>query len=57
MVISMCFISVDIYQYILGSFEFVRGLNAPILTHNMEIFSDVDQKDSHFLVLHRDHMV
>ena len=37
----MCFISVDIYQYILGSFEIVRGMKAPILTHNMEIFSDI----------------
>ena len=31
MVISMYFISVDIYQYILGSFEIVRGLKAPRL--------------------------
>ena len=53
----MCFIIVDMYQYILGSFEIVRGLKAPISTQHMEIFSDFDQKDSHFLVLHRDRMV
>ena len=57
MVISMCFISVDIYQYIVGSFEIVRGLKAPILTQHMEIFSDFDQNDSHFIVLHRKYMV
>ena len=31
MVTSLCFISVDIYQYILGSFEIVGGLKAPDL--------------------------
>ena len=53
----MCFISVDIQQYILCSFEIVGGLKAPRLTQNMEIFSDFDQNDSHFLVLHREYMV
>ena len=57
MVISMFFISADICQYILCSFEIVRGLKAPRLTQNMEIFSDFDQNDSHFLVLHREYMV
>ena len=57
MVISMCFISVDIYQYILGSFEIVGGLKAPRLTHNMEIVSDFEQNESHILVLHREYMV
>ena len=57
MVTSMCFISVDIYQYILGSFEIVEGLKAPDLSHNMEIFSDFDQNESHFLILHREYMV
>ena len=57
MVISMFFISVDIYQYILGSFEIVGGLKASRLTHNIEIFSDFDQNESHFLVLHREYMV
>ena len=30
-------------QYIVGSFEIVRGLKPPRLTKNMEIFSDFDQ--------------
>ena len=45
MVISMCFISVDMQQYILGSFEMVGGLKAPRLTQNMDIFSDFDKND------------
>ena len=53
----MCFISVDIYQYILCSFEIVRGLKAPRLTHNMEIVSDFDQNESHFRVLLREYMI
>ena len=42
---SMRFISADVYQYILGSFEIVSGLKAPKLIQNMEIFSDFDQND------------
>ena len=42
---SMRFISADVYQYILGSFEIVRGLKAPKLTKHMEIFSDFDLND------------
>ena len=57
MVISMCFIRIDILQYILGRFKIVRGLKAPKLTQNMEIFSDFDQNESHVLVLHRQYMV
>ena len=53
----MRFISADIKQYILRSFEIVRGLKAPKLTKNMEIFSDFEQNDWHFLVLHREYMV
>ena len=41
----------------LGSFEIVRGLKAPRLTQNMEIFSDFDQNNSHIIVLHREYMV
>ena len=33
---SMRFISADVYQYIVGSFEIVRGSKAPKLTKNME---------------------
>ena len=57
MVISMCFIRIDILQYMLGRFKIVGGLKAPKLTQNMEIFNDLDQKHSHFLVLHREYMV
>ena len=57
MVISMCFIIIDILQYILGRFKMVRGLKAPKLTQNMEIFSGFDQNESHVLVLHRQYMV
>ena len=57
MVISMSFIRIDILQYILGRFKMVRGLKAPKLTQNMEIFSDFDQNESHVLVLHRQYMV
>ena len=57
MVISMCFIRIDIFQYILGRFKIVNGLKAHKLTQNMEIFSDFDQNESHVLVLHRQYMV
>ena len=57
MVISMCFIRIDILQYILSRFKIVSGLKAPKLTQNMEIFSDFDQNESHVLVLHRQYMV
>ena len=56
MVISMCFIRIDILQYIFGRFKIVRGLKAPKLTQNMEIFRDFDQNESHFLVLHCQYM-
>ena len=52
----MCFIRIDILQYILGRFKIVRGLKAPKLTQNMEIFRDFDQNESHFLVLHCQYM-
>ena len=57
MVISMRFIRIDMLQYILGRFKIVRGLEAPKLTQNMDIFSDFDQNESHVLVLHRQYMV
>ena len=50
MVISIDINSVGIYKYILGDLKFVGGLRVHKCTQNVELFSDFDQNEAHFLI-------
>ena len=50
MVISMHFNSIDMYKYILGDLKLVWGLRVHKCTQHVDVYSDFDKNETHFLI-------
>ena len=57
MVISMHFNSIDMSKYILGDLKLVWGLRVHKCTQNVDVYSDFDQNEAHFLIRYHTYMV